>query len=399
MILYCAYIILLSIPTISLGPLFEPLFETFNLDTGYRTFAVQALSLIVAALIFVHHPNHKKLTSELGTVVLIWVPFLLFTVIRTDFSDQYAMIKLGRLIVISFISVLTITIVYLSGKSTFDRYFFGVVVGLAILQLFEVLVTPTVVVYASTLERATIEGTNPIWLARCFVTAGLCCLALPIGSHASRLCGAAIFMLAVLPTGSRGPLIAGLIGFGLYLWIYYRNSSNFRLKLSGVVVFALAASIALIPYLAPNIANYFSRDSGQSVFVESGRDRLFSTAIADYLESPVIGAGFGQFAKSAEANSRQFSDFQEGYYPHNLILEIMAELGTFGLIFLLIILRPGKHWLKISNIYQILFVVHFLFAMTSGSIIANSGVMVFGTLALLAQRYPHQSNQIGQKNG
>jgi O-antigen ligase len=394
-ILFSVYITLLAMLIFSLSPLFSSLFEIISVPTGMKTVLVQALGLVAASAIYLTRSNHKQLTKELKLVFMVWVPLLLYTAMRTDFSDSYAVLKFGKLFFIPFLSVLTITTVYLSGRRRFNRYFFSVLVALSMLQLIEALMNPTVTLYASTLERMTVEGVNPIWLARTFVTAALCCLVLPIKSHLVKVSGAVVFILAVLPTGSRGPLLAGLVGIALYLWVYYRDRAYFMLKLAGVcVVLAVVLSVSLADYI-PNIQSYMSRDSGKGVFQESGRDQLFANALDDYMSAPVLGVGFGKYRRSEESKTSIIIERKKGYYPHNMILEILAELGTVGLVLLLVALRPDKWWFKVENVYQILFIVYLIFAMTSGNIVANSGVMIFGALARLAYRYPHPSNQIG----
>lgn len=51
-------------------------------------------------------------------------------------------------------------------------------------------------------------------------------------------------------------------------------------------------------------------------------------------------------------------------------------------------MRPGKWLLDLKNPYFYPFLLTFFYSMTSGDINANTGVMIFGTLARLTSHYP-----------
>lgn len=390
MLTYSIYITLLSMLLLSMSPLFTPLFELISLPAGMKTIFIQAVGLSVTAFILVTQRQHQRCMREVALLIACWLPFILYVAARTDFHDSYALVKFWKLFFIPFLSTITITIVYMTRRDLFNKYFFVVTVLLIAWQLFEVFINPSVFLYASKIERMTVEGINPIWLARSFVTAALCCLMLPVKNRALKIFGAIIFMLAVLPTGSRGPLIAGIFGFGLYFWIKNKSQKNRNTK-AFFTILALSFALALsLPSLAPKVNDYLSRDSKKGAFEESGRIQLFSVALSDYANSPVVGVGFGNYGRGY-GQRRIISGSELRYYPHNIVLEVLSELGTIGFILFLIVLRPGRYYYKVTNIYQLLFLVYLVFSMTSGSIVANSGVMIFATLARLAFRYPTRS--------
>jgi hypothetical protein len=374
-----------------MSPLFTPVLDLVGVASGMKTVVIQLVGLVVTAIIYMSKSGHKRLPKELLSVIVIWLPFLAFAALQTRFSDQYAMVKFGKLVFIPFLSVLTITIAYMTGKGGFNRYFFTVLIILVSLQLIESIRNPAVFLYASTVERMTIEGVNPIWLSRSYVTAALCFLVFPIKSRWIKIAGVTVFMLAIIPTGTRGPLLGGFIGIGIYLWAKYRYTRGFKTKVTGLAVMAFFALLLSLPYIAPQLQGYFSRGTEQGLFEESGRMALFGKAIDDFVESPLTGVGFGMYARRASSDQ---GGIARGFYPHNIILEVMAELGMVGIILFIFVLRPGRYWYQINNIYQVIFIVYLFFSMTSGNLVANAGVMVFGALARLAYKYPHPSTQI-----
>lgn len=392
MLIHGLYIISLALLILSLSPLFTPLFELIHLPAGMKTVFIQLFSLVVTTVIFITKERHKRCFSEVLSVVFVWLPFIAYMAIRTDFSDEYSSVKFWKIIFISFLSAVSITIIYMSKDGSFNKYFFPAVVALVAWQLVEALVNPAVFMYASTIERMTVDSVNPIWLARAFATAALCCLMLPIKSSVLKITGAVVFLAMIIPTGSRGPLLAGGIGFFLYFSIRFSNIQHIKLKMFFATVSLLLVALASSSYLAPEVGGYFTRGSEKSFVEESGRLGLFSRAWGEYMSSPAVGVGFGQYGRSGQKLLGSMS--QSGYYPHNIILEILSELGMLGIILFAVILRPGEYLYRIRNIYQIIFIVYLLFSMTSGSLVANSGLMVFATLARLSYKYPDRSLDI-----
>lgn len=379
------------------SPLFNPLFDAIGMATGTRTVIIQLLAVAIAGAVVGIRRWPPVFKREMMQVILLWLPFVVYIAIRTDFNDNYAMVKFWKIVLIPILSAVTITAMYLVGGEKFNKYFIVTLIVMSLLQLLEALNNPAVFLYAGEIERMTVEGVNPIWLARSFVTAAILCLVLPfIKSKVVR--GAAVvgLMLAVLPTGSRGPLFAGALGIALFFWQYYKNKPNFKIKVIAASMVLLVGMFASLPYIYAPLKSYISRDSSEDAFQESGRSALFSRAWREYADSPILGQGMGNFA-TMNATRVTLANRTTGNYPHNIILEVMSELGTIGLILFVVGMRPGKYYWKVDNIYQILFIVSLVFAMTSGNIAANGGVMVFGVLARLAYKYKLSGLMIDEK--
>jgi O-antigen ligase len=195
----------------------------------------------------------------------------------------------------------------------------------------------------------------------------------------------------IIPTGSRGPLISLIVTLSMWFMIQSKKS-GFRVLATIASGAALTISMLLFfgDRLDTVVNTYFSRGQSVGLLEESGRPQLFNRAMLDFYSSPVVGVGLGAFGASSTRNSQGYSGklSKQGSYPHNIVMELLSELGVIGLILFAIVLRPGKWLLGIRNPYFYLFLLMFLFSMSSGDINANVGVIIFGTLARLTFKYP-----------
>jgi O-antigen ligase len=129
--------------------------------------------------------------------------------------------------------------------------------------------------------------------------------------------------VALLASGSRGPVLALIVGTVVLLAFLLRDPVH-RRRLVGVAVGAVAAGV-LAPQLVPggNIGRSLSFLVGSTGGLSStGRFHLWSEAWNSFLAHPLFGLGTGGFSR-----------FEPVYlYPHNLFLEAMAEYGIIGLV-------------------------------------------------------------------
>jgi hypothetical protein len=309
------------------------------------------------------------------------VPWLAYAALRCDFSDDYAALVFGKIVVINFVSAVVVATAYKAQPALFDRYFFpvGAVLGAAL--LFKAVVNPQVFIYASTIERMTIENANPIWLSRSFAIAAICVVFLPIKSRLAKLAGFGVFVLFMVPTGSRAPLISLLFVSIAYLVVLYKDRPQFALRVFAGGMVAIVGALIVGPKIYDLLVDFLSRGTSESVFRESGRLMLFRLAFEEFLSFPVFGVGLGQFGRAGTVMLYQAS---VGAYPHNIILEVLSGTGLVGLGLFCLVFRPGPWLLQITTPYSILFWLCVLFSMASGDLTGNSGVVIFGALARLS---------------
>ncbi len=115
---------------------------------------------------------------------------------------------------------------------------------------------------------------------------------------------------AVMAIGSRGPLLSA-VG-GIAAWTLMRGLPRRRSALAGA---ALGVTILLGVREAPDesLSRLF-------LYEDAARESLWATAWSTFLEHPILGVGWGDFATVSGSE-----------YPHNAMLEVAAELGLLGL--------------------------------------------------------------------
>lgn len=139
---------------------------------------------------------------------------------------------------------------------------------------------------------------------------------------------AAICVVGLLGSGSRGGMLALLVAFAVLL-LTARGME--RVRMSGVLMLALAigaAWLALTPTGGTVAERILDRDS-------SGRTDLWKVALRQFQDEPVHGVGLGNYP----ALSRHYLEgdvenlelfLREPRVVHSTPLELLAELGAVG---------------------------------------------------------------------
>ncbi len=391
MILYSVYFVLLSMFMLNIGSYFDSAFTAIGVTVGMRTVVIQGVILIIVLLILANKGADRVVWRELQQNVAVWTPFLIYIVFRIDSENPYSELKFAKVFAISFLCVITVTATYLSDARTFIRTFPIVIIALSTGLGIEAVMHPQQYKYRTVIDRLTVEGMNPIWLARSFALAGVCLFLLPLRNHALKLISLGLFIAGILPTGSRGPLMSLILTLTVWL-VNVSGAARIRLTIVTALIGALAVSALLFAgdQIETAINAYLSRGQNQGFVEESGRPQLFEIAINDFMSSPVVGVGLGEYGESVIRGMKghTWDSTNLGYYPHNIILELLAELGVLGVILAAVAMRPGKWMRDLKNPYFYPFLLTFFYSMTSGDINANTGVLIFGTLARLTSRYP-----------
>ena len=110
--------------------------------------------------------------------------------------------------------------------------------------------------------------------------------------------------------------------------------------------------------------------------------RDISTPIAVMKINPWFGVGFGDYP-----------DYANNDYPHNIILELLCEMGVLGLavfafiIFLFIFFNPNKRYFRYSTIHGSYFFLTFLLFLFRSLISGDLADSMSGICALLAFVY------------
>lgn len=144
-----------------------------------------------------------------------------------------------------------------------------------------------------------------------------------------------VFFGTILFFGRRGELIALLSTVTIIMFL----KSSFIKKRNIILLFLMFLIIAftVIPFLIPYIIDY----SGENRFIKTiselllsqdisnGRSRLYPVALAFFIEHPLVGIGWGEFAETGSKIITITTNV------HNIYLQLLCETGIIGTTFFL----------------------------------------------------------------
>lgn len=214
---------------------------------------------------------------------------------------------------------------------------------------------------------------------------------------------AGLQLWAMLSAGARGPVVAFIVSFALFLALSARGlppairveRSAFWLGLAGAwaMTFIIVFGERLFPTLLLRTRVAIS-EGGTSLLT---RLALYRAAIDLWAASPIWGCGTGQFGVAV-------AGVDERLYPHNIVLELGAECGTICVLVLMAVigtviaigwncLRGEKGSRKTAARYLLVTTMFALLnAMVSGDI--NDNRILFTMLALLASAPRFQASRV-----
>ena len=151
---------------------------------------------------------------------------------------------------------------------------------------------------------------------------------------------------AVLIAGMRaGWLIMGIV-LVVYMWLMFRRD-NQELRKVFISIPAVAIAVIIASYL---VSPLFQARLDQSLVIQQGshaaidaasnyRMPIFKTSLVMFKEHPVNGVGvraypkaYMQYAAEDDFHIRNSGGVSGAMHAHNLVLEVMADTGTIGLV-------------------------------------------------------------------
>ena len=262
----------------------------------------------------------------------------------------------------------------------------------------------------SLLIRVSILGANPIAVGS-FLAIGAGMIVILINRSAHKhwilympILG--ILIIAIIATGSRGPLLSFL--FGVLLFGIFFEKVNQK-QLLFFFLFSIAFLAIALFILPENLTGrYLNYTTGDLVIQREGVKRLSTIAmrlqywelsISEWLrniKTVLIGVGSGGF-------SSFFILCDYKFYPHNMFVEVLLELGIIGLsLFVLFWYKITKilFYIKkiesisiISAMWVVATIISFFGAQFSGDINGNRVVWMFAAIALTSVYYEVKNNE------
>jgi hypothetical protein len=373
------------------GVLFLPILAFLHIPGGFLSMPTLGIAALCSIGFYFQTENKNQLFRGLLYAAIAWVPWLIYLAFRCDFNDPYSSKKLSLMVFAQFGSILMICCAFYKDQERFTRYFYVCTIGMITILLIYFFLNHAVDPIHSTQKavRLTTENINPIMLSRTFAIGALSFLLWGRPTYWVKVSLCIPFFVGMYLTGSRGPVISLLILFVVhYLW----TQSQYKLFALRLFLSCLLLILTLFTVGASfyeSIDKYFSRGHRQGMYQGSGRYDAAIVTWKEFVSAPVFGVGLGRYGKpgkqttliSGKSNIDRYRS-----YPHNILYEVLAELGIFGAILFILLLRPGAWIFDFSNKFIFLFLLCFLFAMTSGDFFDNAGMFIFGYIARLNRK-------------
>lgn len=356
--------------------------------SGYVPFAEATILLIVALgmLVVVHSVRYVPVISKvvLSKAIVVVVAFLVYawTSVWWSPNQAYGQWKMELLLVRGLFVGLAFYVIYLSFKCfSWKPVIMLGTLGAGALLMDGVEVLP---------GRIALYGHNPIWAAR-----GMMYLfAVTVWNVPMKwwlrlpLLGIASYSFYM--TQSRGPLAAFIIASGIVFVEaqFLRRDVKFALRIAGIMLLvALLSGGVLFGLHGLENQPLLSAHSRMAALVNPtmlvedpnlvARLYLFGEAITVMFANPLLGAGLGGIG----------IDLLRAY-PHNIVLEIGAELGIAGLLIwtagMWVMIRATRN----NAIWRVLLLQSIAYALFSGDLGVNYEWLLVGIAALAMVRLP-----------
>jgi O-antigen ligase len=194
-----------------------------------------------------------------------------------------------------------------------------------------------------------------------------------------------VVAVSFIASGSRGPVVGLALGL-VVLGVLALRERQARVRIALVALAAVAGAL-LVAQIVPaaDVHRSLSVFNGGTGLSSNGRGQLWHEAWALFRAHPLLGIGVGGFASVDPID----------LFPHNLFLELGAEVGILGVLAAAVVVagavralvqayrvRPSE-----TALVAALLTAAFVNAQVSSDVSGNSGLWLAAGLALgLAQR-------------
>lgn len=202
-----------------------------------------------------------------------------------------------------------------------------------------------------------------------------------------------VFIIGLFITVKRGPIFSFLAVCGLIFYFRYKNKKKLWLILllcaCGVLIFGSVFYDFLQDNASGLVDRFLAIDEGGGSGRFGSDDSVFSTALTQIKESPIIGSYF-RLLKNGYID--------RGAYPHNIILELLMTGGLLlSIPFFVVIWKALKNGIRLlkhgrdQSLPALCFFYVLLSLMTSSSLLFKTEFWIF--LAILCG-YNSRTNKI-----
>ncbi len=236
--------------------------------------------------------------------------------------------------------------------------------------------------YSLTTGRLAVLGGGPNVFARLMFLFAAASLGVSARFRILGLVFSVIGFALVALSGSRGGLLAAVVGGFAFLWMERaRISSKLVVVMGGV---ATAAMVFVFTPLGRRVYDVFSYRILELTLQEgytSDRDVLFEEAMEVWMQQPLLGTGISGWAALQWATAESMSS-----HPHNLFSEILSEGGVIAGCLLLLAMYKFFRYIQRTRDYVHIpsiasAAMFFAAAQFSGDFFDSRGIFICAMLA------------------
>ena len=307
---------------------------------------VIATLIIWLGLVKILLEGNWKLPSEWKSIVYLFLifGFLLGISYIYTVSPDYGFRKILRFntfAITMFMTPLLIIKTPADSKRLLSYFYFllVIIIGIMLFQFIYFLKWGDFAIVLAYWNRISIPGANPIQVSRYLAIGAAMMIALLIRNKPSQslhhFAILFVILLSIILSGSRGPLVSIIIGSIVYAILYERKHSS---RIFGYGILAIGTIIILLILLPESLTQrFFDISQGSVIITQQGVQRISTIATRFEFWSMSLQAWFSSITSffiglGAGGFSSLFIWRDWHWYPHNLIFEIIAELGMVGLV-------------------------------------------------------------------
>lgn len=376
--------------------------EIFEGDARTPLFLLTILTAIPYIL------SNKLIKIEINYIIVLIVVFIIYIFINYELlslAEVYGGRKYQGIVMGVFIGFFLPLLTQYSYKDI--KYFFLVLL-ISDLVISIIMIVINGIPNSSDMGRLSFGELNTIWLSR-FYGEIIILLLLIVRNNYLKVSLSIIFTIGMIFTGSKGPIMSMFIV--LMALFFLQNKYKLTVKqlyrvpllvLSGIGIIYIIFNKVILKFTNIDFLLYrFSVVASESSYTEGGRMSLINLALKLFTEKPVFGYGLGSYGYYKTG-----SDLRA--YPHNLFMEVLAELGLTGFVLLSIIITlfvlnlykliiKNKFKSKTLNIVLLLVVFYLINSMVSGDL-GTSNYYIYIYAGFLNYFFI-KNNTVGLKQG
>ncbi|MCX7748533.1 MAG: hypothetical protein N2645_16845 [Clostridia bacterium] len=388
-----------SVAMLSIGLFLSTILSSIGIESNRMLlmYFVFGLSIFIFVISREKLAVNKAVFCSMGVITLFLAVYLFSFTYSMAVDSEYAWWKFRGHLSLSFIPVVILLLIgYFKKKERefIEKFIIFVSTIFSIYLFYLFLTNRNAIIEGAWFQRQTIGSVNPIWLAR-FMSIGFIILQTKqYGRKPLLSIGLSLLILSSsLLTGSKIILFM-TVPIGLY--IRFQNSGFKRAVLKNIVFIGIFTVLAICFLNIFNSDAILRRFSLQSNTIDQ-RIALYQMTFNAYLYKGNLwfGNGIGTIGDSLGLGFVR-------WYPHNLFLELLYEIGITGVftyllqvVFMIVtFIRMKNNWLFWA------YILNFLFSLTSGDLVSNNLMYLFFALYILSNKnIVFSSNEVEETLG